>query len=123
MRGREGNGFHHYLHEVPGIEGQQLQHPFRISQNSQGKAASLGIFEASPAKHGCKNSFHLDSGREVLAATFLRGTGKGVGWKALQGAASVAQYHAVPCHAGLYHAVLAVVRAGAGSRSCAEGRQ
>lgn len=97
--------------------------PFRISQNSQGTTVSLGISVASPAEYSCKNSFHLDSGREVLAATSLRGTGKGVGWKALQGTASIAQYHAAVCHTVPCHAVPAVVRAGAGSRSFAEARQ
>lgn len=72
-----------------------------IGEQPRKNLASLGIFVASPAKYGCKNSFPLDSGREVLAATSGRGRGKGAGWEALQGAASIAQYHAVPYHAML----------------------
>lgn len=102
-----------------------------IREQPRKNLASLGIFVASPAKYSCKNSFPLDSGREVLAATAGRGRGKGVGREAckeqhpLPGTmpCRAMPYHAVPCRATPCCAVIAVVKAGAGSGSLAEARQ
>ena len=106
----------------PKHQGLTVATPLQIIREPPRKNfVSLGIFVASAARYGCKNSFSSDSGREVLAATAGRGRGKGVGWEALQGAASIVQHHAVPCRTTPYHAMsycatLAVVRAGAWQR-------